>query len=185
MIRTSRTFRLPVELSLKLDSICQRHGDATWHTEQAFTAYLADFAPHSDNAPVKPKAVAKPAKRFTKPSLVELQQQFHDKGSKTCNDDAQAFTDHYESNGWKVGKNPMKNWKSAVNNWIRGNSNARNKPNTTEGPTKRDIARDRHREDVAAITAMGSGSRSENIGAVLGNEGCVREQVGHTVGSND
>jgi len=24
---------------------------------------------------------------------------------------------HYTSNGWKVGKNPMKNWKAAVHTW--------------------------------------------------------------------
>jgi len=29
----------------------------------------------------------------------------------------EAFIAHYESNGWKVGKNPMKCWKSAVVTW--------------------------------------------------------------------
>jgi len=28
------------------------------------------------------------------------------------------FWNWFESNGWKVGKNPMKNWKGAVNTWI-------------------------------------------------------------------
>jgi len=36
--------------------------------------------------------------------------------------EAQKFFNYYESNGWKVGKNPMKNWKAAANNWIT-NSN--------------------------------------------------------------
>jgi hypothetical protein len=31
---------------------------------------------------------------------------------------ARKFFDHYESNGWKVGINPMKRWKNAVNGWI-------------------------------------------------------------------
>jgi hypothetical protein len=34
--------------------------------------------------------------------------------------------DHYTANGWKVGKNPMKDWKAAVRQWerndLRGNS---------------------------------------------------------------
>jgi len=39
------------------------------------------------------------------------------------------FIDHYESNGWKVGKNPMKDWKAAVRTWEKndlrkGNQNA-------------------------------------------------------------
>lgn len=29
------------------------------------------------------------------------------------------FYDYYESNGWKVGKNPMKDWRAAVRNWSR------------------------------------------------------------------
>jgi dsRNA-specific ribonuclease len=30
---------------------------------------------------------------------------------------AEAFISHYESNGWKVGKNPMKDWKASVRTW--------------------------------------------------------------------
>jgi uncharacterized protein YdaU (DUF1376 family) len=32
--------------------------------------------------------------------------------------EAEKFINYYESNGWKVGKNPMKSWTHAVNNWI-------------------------------------------------------------------
>ena len=31
--------------------------------------------------------------------------------------DAQAFVDFYESKGWKVGKEPMKDWKASVRTW--------------------------------------------------------------------
>ena len=31
--------------------------------------------------------------------------------------DPQAFVDFYESKGWMVGKNKMKNWKAAVRTW--------------------------------------------------------------------
>ena len=30
---------------------------------------------------------------------------------------AQKFVDYYSSNGWKVGRNPMKDWKAAVRTW--------------------------------------------------------------------
>jgi|SRR5215831_16860717 len=33
--------------------------------------------------------------------------------------DAQAFIDHYEANGWRVGRVPMKDWRAAVRNWKR------------------------------------------------------------------
>ena len=119
LTKVSRTFRLPLGLSKQYDSICVRHGDATWHIEQALIAYMANYAPFKAPDRSEPVKANKPAKRFVKPTLYELQQQFSDKGSQACIDDAQAFTDHYESNGWKVGKNPMKNWKAAVNNWMR------------------------------------------------------------------
>ena len=38
-----------------------------------------------------------------------------------------AFFDYYESNGWKVGKNAMKDWQAAVRTWER-NGSAKNKP---------------------------------------------------------
>ena len=39
--------------------------------------------------------------------------------------DAEKFIDYYTSNGWKVGKNSMKDWKAAVRTWERnGYSNA-------------------------------------------------------------
>ena len=33
--------------------------------------------------------------------------------------DPEAFFDFYESKGWKIGRNPMKDWKAAVRNWER------------------------------------------------------------------
>lgn len=45
--------------------------------------------------------------------------------------EAQRFWDYYQSNGWKVGRNPMKDWKAAVRNWQR---NA-DKPTRANGKT--------------------------------------------------
>ena len=41
--------------------------------------------------------------------------------------DPQRWYDHYSSNGWRVGKNPMKDWKAAVRTWERSEIN---KPQT-------------------------------------------------------
>lgn len=35
--------------------------------------------------------------------------------------DTRQFIDYYDSNGWKVGKNAMKDWKATVRNWERRN----------------------------------------------------------------
>jgi hypothetical protein len=40
-----------------------------------------------------------------------------------------AFIDYYETRGWMVGKNKMKNWKAAVRTWMH---NLKNKPNQEE-----------------------------------------------------
>ena len=63
--------------------------------------------------------IASPVKKgFKKPSVNDLAIYFQELGSNTCNDDANSFFDHYESNGWKVGgKSAMKCWKAAARNW--------------------------------------------------------------------
>lgn len=39
-------------------------------------------------------------------------------GTDQAKIEAQKFVNYYTSNGWKVGKNPMKSWGAAANNWI-------------------------------------------------------------------
>ena len=58
----------------------------------------------------------KAAKRFTRPTFEEVEAYCFERKNKV---NAQRFLDYYDSNGWKVGKNPMKDWKAAVRNWER------------------------------------------------------------------
>lgn len=57
---------------------------------------------------------AKTARRFSRPTVEDVQAYCTDRGN---NVDAQAFCDFYESKGWMVGSNPMKDWKAAVRTW--------------------------------------------------------------------
>ena len=41
--------------------------------------------------------------------------------------DAEKFVDYYTANGWKAGKNPMKDWRAAARNWARNESQYRYK----------------------------------------------------------
>lgn len=52
--------------------------------------------------------------RFQKPSLAEIKQYIRDMHYTSS---AESIFNYYESNGWKVGRNPMKDWKAAVRNW--------------------------------------------------------------------
>lgn len=68
-------------------------------------------------------------KRFVKPSANDVREYM---AELKMDDMSQRFVDYYESNGWRVGKNPMKDWKAAVRTW-----NKQNKPKQqTESPYK-------------------------------------------------
>lgn len=62
----------------------------------------------------------KPQKRFSKPSLLELQTYCLERKNTV---DTQRFFDYYESNGWKVGKNPMKDWRASIRTWEKSDIN--------------------------------------------------------------
>ena len=167
MNKVSRTFRFPYELSKKLDSICVRSGDVTWHMEKALATYLDDYAPFTDKVPDKPVKTKATVKRFIKPELLELAEYFQEKGSLTCNDDAQAFTDHYTANGWKVGgKTPMKCWKASVRNWMRGKKNENNKSGSTKRPNKRDEANRQREADLNTIRGLAEQPHVESGGVL-------------------
>lgn len=65
------------------------------------------------------KADNPPRTRFKAPTLEEVQDYCLERNN---NVDAQRFIDYYTSNGWKVGKNSMKDWKAAVRNWERSDT---------------------------------------------------------------
>lgn len=56
------------------------------------------------------------ARRFIPPSVEEVEQYCIERNN---NIDAQSFIDFYESKGWMIGKNKMKDWKAAVRTWER------------------------------------------------------------------
>lgn len=53
---------------------------------------------------------------FARPSIQEVSSYCQQKGYAV---DAEAFVAFYESKGWKVGNQPMKNWKAAVVTWAK------------------------------------------------------------------
>lgn len=57
--------------------------------------------------------------RFVKPTIDEVDAYFAQQGNVQ---QSQRFFDYYEANGWKVGKNSMRDWKAAARNWLRNQS---------------------------------------------------------------
>ena len=81
-------------------------------------------------------------KQFKPPTIPDLDAHAVEKGWHDF--DSHAFLDHYESNGWKVGKNPMKSWRAAASGWHRrqneyqgNNGSQQHKPKVV--PTYREL----------------------------------------------
>lgn len=81
------------------------------------------------------------AKKFTKPTLEDVKAYVRENKYSV---DAERFIDYYESNGWKVGKNSMKDWKACVRTW--------NKNSTRFGYKKKNAMYEQdHPDDVGEI----------------------------------
>ena len=56
-------------------------------------------------------------KNFSPPPLEKVKEFFSEKGKS--HSDVEKMFDYYQANGWKAGRNPMKDWQASARNWIR------------------------------------------------------------------
>ena len=83
---------------------------------------------------IKENIKEKSGHRFSPPTIDEIRNYIIEKGYSF---EAENFFDFYESKGWFVGKNKMKDWKAAVRNWARGEKERQaKKPRKTVITTK-------------------------------------------------
>ena len=61
-----------------------------------------------------------PKKVFKKPTIEEIRKYCNERNN---NVDAERFYDFYESKGWMVGSNKMKDWKAAIRTWEQKEDN--------------------------------------------------------------
>jgi hypothetical protein len=61
--------------------------------------------------------------KFSVPTIEDITDYINSHGYVV---DAQAFYAYYVSNGWKVGRNPMKSWKAAIVTWQKNNYGGKN-----------------------------------------------------------
>lgn len=77
-----------------------------------------------DTANAVPTPTKATTSRFHPPDVEEVKDYFIEKCDtdeqerKWAVQQAERFYAYYESNGWRVGRNPMKNWKAAASGWI-------------------------------------------------------------------
>ena len=122
-------------------TICKDLIDQQHHSREVNAANRAgkkaEPATNEENSAIEPQPAEKPAqeiqpekpkrKNFVKPTVEEISA-FCKEKKYTVN--AQQFFNFYESNGWKIGRNAMKSWQAAVQNW-----NARDKANNKAAGT--------------------------------------------------
>ena len=122
-------------------TICKDLIDQQHHRREVNAANRAgkkaEPATNEENSAIEPQPKEKPAqeilpekkkkKNFVKPTVEEIEAYCKEK-KYTVN--AQQFFNYYESNGWKIGRNAMKSWQAAVQNW-----NARDKANNKAAGT--------------------------------------------------
>lgn len=91
-----------------------------------------NIPPYSPKGECSPTGEAPPhSRRFIPPDVEEVEAYCRERNNHI---DAQRFVDFYASKGWKVGKEPMKDWKAAVRTWERRNDTpARASPRPNRG----------------------------------------------------
>ena len=113
-------------------TICKDLIDQQHHRREVNAANRAgkkaEPATNEENSAAEPQPEEKPAqeiqqekpkrKNFVKPTVEEIAAFCKE---KNININVNKFFLHYESNGWHVGKTPMKSWKAAVQKWAENN----------------------------------------------------------------
>lgn len=119
----------PIKQSLKRDlqkyeDIRKRNQD---NARKRWDATASDRIPkHTKNADSDSVSdsvsvnVKKEIKGFVKPTIEQLKEYMREQG---MNDIAENWLNHYEANGWMVGKNKMKDWKASVRTWKTNQKN--------------------------------------------------------------
>jgi len=86
--------------------------------EQLVVKFLNNLSATNLTSINKNKEIKIINKYFKKPTILEVEKYCKERNN---NIDAEAFISFYESKGWMIGKNKMKDWKQAVITWEKRN----------------------------------------------------------------
>lgn len=89
------------------------------------TVSVSVSVPVSDSVSVSDKNKGSSKGKFIPPTIEEVRDYCIERGNSI---DPEAFIDFYESKGWMVGKNKMKDWKACVRTWEK---HEKSKPQTS------------------------------------------------------
>ena len=144
--RYNETFRIDEKRLLKLENNVYELKDNSGIPNDIPTVTTVKYSIDKNSTDkvsiveIDSEQVATPSKRFQKPTIEEIKAYCQERGN---NIDAEQFFNFYDSKGWKVGNQPMKNWKAAVITWEkRQNANPQNVENKS-GNVFLDVAKNK------------------------------------------
>lgn len=94
----------------------QSNDDVTSGNDGVTTSNIEIEKENRDREKSKSKRAA--AQRFTPPTVSEVEAYAKEKGYTSQEFSPSGFVDFYQSKGWKVGRDPMKDWKASVRGWV-------------------------------------------------------------------
>lgn len=108
--------KLPKEMVEYIISVGYRYDIGTYTYVRNYSDSDIDTDIESELEREKAPAAPSPApqKRFQKPTLTDISEYI---AQNNLIVDAETFLNHYEGNGWMVGRVKMKDWQRTINNW--------------------------------------------------------------------
>ena len=101
--------------------------------------------------------------RFTKPTVTDIRDYCQERGN---NIDPQRFFDFYEAKGWRVGNQPMKDWRAAVRTW-EGRKPAKPPDYGTSNPFKRMLMEEEARQNGQSGMHEDYGDSADSLSGFL------------------
>ena len=109
------------------------------------------YVQHMENENVNINIDINKNNKNKKPSIDEIKSYCLERKNKV---NPENFFNYYESNGWRVGKNPMKDWRAAVRTWEKNNFNTGVNDGKVQGFSTNSYRRNNHdRPGLDADTA--------------------------------
>ena len=93
-------------------------------------------------------------KIFKPPTVEDIRAYCTERGNRV---DPQSFVDFYESKGWMIGKNKMKDWKAAVRTWERSETKTRQEGTAKLTKDHNNFERRKYDMDVLERSLLGDG----------------------------
>ena len=104
-----------------------------WCSEEVLTSPSNSNGNSKGNINLNTTTPREREKKFQKPSIEDVKAYCMERNN---NVDAERFIDFYTSKGWKVGNQPMKDWRAAVRTWERSESPAPASRKTADDSTE-------------------------------------------------